>query len=250
MEFNARHGFVGGHRPRADEDAARRSPTCAASGWPTASCPRRTDLGPAALLARLASALRDAHARGAACPFDRLLAVGAGAPGAVDRDRGMAWRSPRTSRAGRNVPMAAILRRAPRRAGGGRERREPRGARRALAGRRARPRHLRVHHRRHRHRRRHRWSTAQLHRGHHFLAGEIGLMCMGPQYVDLDFGARGCLETLAGLKALAARWPHAPEAATPTRWVAELLEAAKRRRRGARRRWTRRRCSSGSRWRT
>jgi predicted NBD/HSP70 family sugar kinase len=32
----------------------------------------------------------------------------------------------------------------------------------------------------------------QLHRGHHFLSGEIGLMCMGSQYIDQDFGTRGC----------------------------------------------------------
>jgi predicted NBD/HSP70 family sugar kinase len=45
-----------------------------------------------------------------------------------------------------------------------------------------------------------------LHRGHHFLAGEIALMCMGPEYVERDFGQRGCLETLASLTALESRW--------------------------------------------
>jgi glucokinase len=65
----------------------------------------------------------------------------------------------------------------------------------------------------------------RLHRGHSFLAGEIGLMCMGPQYVDQDFGSRGCLETLVGLKALAERWPHVAQR-DPERWVAELFEAA------------------------
>ena len=43
--------------------------------------------------------------------------------------------------------------------------------------------------------------NGQLYHGHHFLAGEIGLMCMGPQYVDKDFGSRGCLETLSGGRA-------------------------------------------------
>ena len=47
-----------------------------------------TDLGPSALLSRLANALRSLL-REAQIPFDRLLAVGAGAPGAVDRERGM-----------------------------------------------------------------------------------------------------------------------------------------------------------------
>ena len=48
--------------------------------------------------------------------------------------------------------------------------------------------------------------NGHLHHGHHALAGEIGLMCMGPQFVNMDFAARGCLETLAGLGALRARW--------------------------------------------
>ena len=48
--------------------------------------------------------------------------------------------------------------------------------------------------------------NGQLHHGHHFLAGEIGLMCMGPQYVDTDFGSRGCLETLSGAGSAAGEW--------------------------------------------
>ena len=28
----------------------------------------------------------------------------------------------------------------------------------------------------------------ELHRGHHFMAGEIAVMCMGPQFVDVDYG--------------------------------------------------------------
>ncbi|HEX6738821.1 MAG TPA: ROK family protein, partial [Vicinamibacteria bacterium] len=48
-----------------------------------------------------------------------------------------------------------------------------------------------------------------LHRGHHFLAGEIALMCMGPEYVERDFGQRGCLETLANLPALESHWREA-----------------------------------------
>ena len=40
------------------------------------------------------------------------------------------------------------------------------------------------------------------------MAGEIAVMCMGPQYVKVDYGTRGGLETLAGLQALAGRWPR------------------------------------------
>jgi glucokinase len=66
-----------------------------------------------------------------------------------------------------------------------------------------------------------------IHRGHHFMAGEIAVMCMGPQFVDEDFGTRGCLEVLAGLEALAARWPRAA-GRDPAGWMTELFEAAER----------------------
>jgi glucokinase len=66
--------------------------------------------------------------------------------------------------------------------------------------------------------------NGQLYHGHHFLAGEIGLMCMGAQYVDQDFGSRGCLETLSGLGALKAKWNQG--AADSPEWVAELFRAA------------------------
>jgi glucokinase len=65
----------------------------------------------------------------------------------------------------------------------------------------------------------------ELHRGHHYMAGEIGVMCMGPQYVDADYGERGCFETLAGLHGLAERWPQASRE-DPAGWVAGLFEAA------------------------
>jgi glucokinase len=66
-----------------------------------------------------------------------------------------------------------------------------------------------------------------IHRGHHYMAGEIAVMCMGPQYVEQDFGSRGCLEVLAGLEALAARWPNAA-GRDPAGWMTELFEAAER----------------------
>jgi predicted NBD/HSP70 family sugar kinase len=64
-----------------------------------------------------------------------------------------------------------------------------------------------------------------LHSGHHFMAGEIAVMCMGEQYLGVDYGSRGCLETLAGLKALSGRWPGA-DGRDPAEWLAELFEAA------------------------
>jgi predicted NBD/HSP70 family sugar kinase len=61
--------------------------------------------------------------------------------------------------------------------------------------------------------------------GHHFVAGEIALMCMGAEYVGTDFGARGCLESLTGLKALAARWSPGTPLDHPG-WVGDLFAAA------------------------
>jgi predicted NBD/HSP70 family sugar kinase len=46
----------------------------------------------------------------------------------------------------------------------------------------------------------------ELHRGHHSLAGEIAVMCLGAEYLGRDFGTRGCLETLAGLDAIVRGW--------------------------------------------
>jgi predicted NBD/HSP70 family sugar kinase len=65
--------------------------------------------------------------------------------------------------------------------------------------------------------------NGRLYHGHHALAGEVGLMCMGPQYVNEDFGSRGCLESLAGLGAVRARWSQANGTAD---WVADLFTAA------------------------
>jgi predicted NBD/HSP70 family sugar kinase len=56
------------------------------------------------------------------------------------------------------------------------------------------------------------------------MAGEIAVMCMGAEYADVDYGTRGGLETLAGLQALAARWPRAK--GDPEVWMAQLYEAA------------------------
>ena len=84
MEFNARHGFVAG----IDLGPTRtRLAVADLRGERLAHriVPTPAGLGPAALLARMAAALRDLM-REAGAPAGRLLAVGAGAPGAVDRD--------------------------------------------------------------------------------------------------------------------------------------------------------------------
>jgi predicted NBD/HSP70 family sugar kinase len=46
----------------------------------------------------------------------------------------------------------------------------------------------------------------ELHRGHHSLAGEIAVMCMASEYLAGDFGTRGCLETLVGFDTILRRW--------------------------------------------
>jgi predicted NBD/HSP70 family sugar kinase len=58
------------------------------------------------------------------------------------------------------------------------------------------------------------------------MAGEIGVMCMAPEYIGRDFGFRGCLETLAGLDALRARWPLGAQEDS-SRWFAAFLDAAR-----------------------
>ena len=80
-----------------------------------------------------------------------------------------------------------------------------------------------------------------LHHGHSFMAGEIGVMCMSPDYLTRDFGSRGCLETLAGLDALRTRWPLQAQE-DPAGWFATHREVQpSRRRRCAGRRSRRRR---------
>jgi predicted NBD/HSP70 family sugar kinase len=65
----------------------------------------------------------------------------------------------------------------------------------------------------------------ELHRGHHSLAGEIAVMCMASEYLTRDFGNRGCLETLAGLDTILRRWrPEAGGDLEELAWA--LLRAA------------------------
>jgi glucokinase len=222
MELNVRYGYVGaihlepGRTALAVADlrgevVARRS----------VATPVR--LAPAALLARLATELRGLLAE-SGVPLSRVLAVGAGAPGVVDPQEGMVVALSPNLNGWERVPMADVLKRALR---------VPvvveNDVNLAVLGE-----HWRGAARGH--------DTCafvtigtgigagimiggQLHHGHRNLAGEVALMCMAPEYADHDFGARGCLETLAGLKALAARWQPA-DGADGDRWVAALLAAA------------------------
>jgi predicted NBD/HSP70 family sugar kinase len=221
MEFNARHGFAAGIDLGPTKTrlavADLRGERLAHRVIPTPS-----GVGPTVLLTRLAAALRGLL-REAKVPSDRLLAVGAGAPGAVDWRRGTVVALASNLEGWSNVPMAEILRKALD---------APvlveNDVNLAVLG--------------------ERWRGAArghetcafitigtgigagvvvdgaLHRGHHFLAGEIAYMCMGAEYVDQHFPG-GCLETLAGLKALAARWRRGA-GTDPGRDVTELFEAA------------------------
>jgi len=223
MEFNARYGFVAGIALGSARTqlalADLRGERLAHLVMPTPS-----KLGPTALLAHVATATR-ALIREAGLRPERLLAIGAGAPGAVDPERGVVVALAPSLKGWSNVPIGATLRTAL-----GAPVVVDNDVNLAVLG--------------------ERWrgaakghdncaflligtgigagivSEGVLHRGHRFLAGEIGLMCMGPQFVSRDFGPRGCLETLAGLEALAARWPRAL-GDDPERWVAELFEASR-----------------------
>jgi len=223
MEFNARHGFV------AAIDLGPTHTRLAAAdlrGEPVAKrvVDTPTRRAPATLLARLARELQALLAE-AGVDARRLLTVAAGLPGVVDRKRGVVAASTPNPRGWRRVPVAAILRR---------ELSVPvvveGDTNLAVLG--------------------ERWRGVArghdncvflhvgtrigagvvidgvLRRGHHMHAGEVALMCMGPQFVNQDFGSRGCLESLAGLKSLALRWPRGAHH-DPETWLAELFRAAR-----------------------
>jgi len=221
MDFNARHGVVAGLHLGSSRTrlavADLRGDTLLHRTIETP--PGRA---PEALLASVATELRKLL-REVDVPPSNLLAVGAGAPGAVDRTRGVVMALAPNLKGWSNVPMGAILRRtldAPVIVDN--------DMNFAVLGE-----HWRGAARDH--------ETCvfisvgtgigagilvngELLHGHNFLAGEIALMCMGPQYVETDFGARGCLETLAGLRALAARWPHSADQDDES-WIRALFEA-------------------------
>ena len=110
MEFNARHGFVVGI------DLGPRQTRLAIadlSGAPVARrvMPTPQEHTPAAVLARIANEVRVLMREAHVGP-NRLLAVGASAPGAVDRERGMVVALAPDLEGWSKVPMGAILKRA------------------------------------------------------------------------------------------------------------------------------------------
>jgi predicted NBD/HSP70 family sugar kinase len=223
MAFNPRYGFaagidIGPTRTRLAVTDLR-GEMLAHSIVPTSS-----GGAPAATLARLASDLQ-ALMKEAGVEPGQLLAVAAGAPGPVDIDRGVITFAPNL-KGWTDVPIRDILHGAL-----GAPVLVENDVNVALLGE-----HGRGAARGH--------DTCAfifvgtgigaaflidgaIHRGHHYMAGEIAVMCMGPQYVEQNFGSRGCLEVLAGLEALAARWPRAA-GRDPADWMAELFSAAAR----------------------
>jgi glucokinase len=224
MAFNARHRFVAGIDigPTMTRLAVGdlRGEVVSIRVVETPS-----DCRPAELLSQIAAALRKLL-KDSAAPLDRVLTVAAGAPGVVDRDRGVVVAFAPNLAGWSDVPMGLLLRRSL-----GVPVVVENDVNLAVLGE-----HWRGAARGH--------DTCAfmtvgtgigagvmvngaLYHGRRFMAGEIALMCMGPQYLNKDFGSRGCLETLAGLEALAARWPRAM-GDDPERWVGELFEAARR----------------------
>jgi predicted NBD/HSP70 family sugar kinase len=220
MQFNALYGFVGG----IDIGPTRtRLGLADLRGQLIARRIVSTPSGePACLLASIAEEVKTlVKDQDLAC--NRLLAVSVGAPGAVDPKRGMVVALAPNLRGWSEVPVETILRTAL-----GAPVVVENDVNLAVLG--------------------EHWKGAarghetcvflqfgtgigagimvngQLYHGHRFLAGEIGLMCMGPQFVDVDFGSRGCLETLTGLGALKAQWHR--EAADSPEWLADLFRAA------------------------
>ena len=66
----------------------------------------------------------------------------------------------------------------------------------------------------------------ELHRGQHSLAGEIAVMCMAPEHLTCDFGTRGCLETLVGFDTILHRWKPGVRAGDLEDHARALLRAA------------------------
>jgi len=222
MEFNARHGYVAG----IDIGPTRtRMAIADLRGERLAHrvVPTPNGAGPEESLSALAGEVRTLLSE-SRVPVAKLFAVAAGAPGVVDRDRGVVVALAPNLQGWSQVPMAKLLRR-----NLGAPTIVENDVNLAILG--------------------ERWRGAarghdtcafitvgtgigagvivngELYHGRHFMAGEIALMCMGPQYVSTDFGARGCLETLTGLKAIATRWSK-PDRVQVDGWVRALFEAA------------------------
>ena len=221
MEFNARHAYIAG----IDLGPTRtRLAVADLRGQPLARQIITTPSGvsPHSMLARIADALR-ALMQEAGVPADRLVVAVAGAPGAVNLDTGTVDMAPNLN-GWTKVPMLKVLQQ---------ELQTTvlieNDVNLALLG--------------------EHWQGAArghdtcafifvgtgigsgilidgtLHHGHSFMAGEIGVMCMSPEFLSRDFGSRGCLETLAGLDALRTQWPLEAQE-DPAGWFATLVKSS------------------------
>ena len=221
MEFNARHAYIAG----IDLGPTRtRLAVADLRGQPLARQIITTPSGvsPHMMLGRIAEGLR-ALMQEANVPADRLVVVVAGAPGAVNLDTGTVDMAPNLN-GWTKVPMLKVLQQ---------ELQTTvlieNDVNLALLG--------------------EHWQGAArghdtcafifvgtgigsailidgtLHHGHSFMAGEIGVMCMSPDYLTRDFGSRGCLETLAGLDALRTRWPLQAQE-DPAGWFATIVKSS------------------------
>jgi len=223
VQFNAQYGVVAGI---VFDAATTRLAVADLAGQTLAASEARTpcDGGPEQLLSWLGGQIRTLLSTTAGAEGRRLLALTAGLPGAVDRERGTVVGLMPGFRSFENLAVGAYL--------------EKLVAAPVVVENDVKLAVLGEH-----------WRGAaqghdtcvfislgvgigagiliggELHRGHHSLAGEIAVMCMASEYLARDFGTRGCLETLAGFDTIVRRWQ--PEARGDQPDVARaLLRAA------------------------
>jgi predicted NBD/HSP70 family sugar kinase len=208
LQFNARYGLVAG---MVFDVATTRLALADLAGQTLASTEVATppDSGPERLLSWMGGQIRDLVAKAGEPQSRRLLAVTAGLPGAVDRERGTVVGLMPGFKSWENLAVGAYLERLV-----GAPVVVENDVKLAVLG--------------------EHWRGAaqghdtcvfislgvgigagiliggELHRGHHSLAGEIAVMCMASSYLDRDFGTRGCLESLVGVDTILRRWQ--PEA--------------------------------------
>lgn len=223
VQFNARYGVVAGI---VFDAATTRLALADLAGQTLAASEERTpgDCGPERLLSWMGGQIRALLSRTGGGQKQRLLAVTAGLPGAVDRERGTVVGLMPGFRSFENLAVGAYLERLVE---------APvvveNDVKLAVLG--------------------EHWRGAaqghdtcvfvslgvgigagiliggELHRGQHSLAGEIAVMCMAPEHLACDFGTRGCLETLVGLDTILRRWQPDARADDPE-VVRTLLRAA------------------------
>jgi predicted NBD/HSP70 family sugar kinase len=192
----------------------------AARHWPTPN-----GLAPGALISKIAGWMRALMGE-AGIPPDRLLAVAAAASGVVDHARGVVVGLAPNLEGWEQLPMGEMLKEAL----GGVGVVVENDVNMAILG--------------------ERWRGAargqntcafvyigtgigagivvngELHRGHHFLAGEIGLMCMTPDLLAEPQSAARYLENLPSIKALGSRWGAATAGAAARR--GDIFSAAEK----------------------